>query len=86
MTEENGSWGEEQRQNFTVEATENLVDVAFVMERGDWQAHTVVSFRIDPGTSEGVEAEIDYISLVGKPTAVKAKGKVATSWARLKSK
>ncbi len=86
VTEEEAGWAETQRENFEVEATGNFVDLAFVMERGGWQERTVTGFRIDPGTSEGVEAEIDYISLLGVPTAVKAQGKVATSWARLKSK
>jgi hypothetical protein len=85
ITEEEAGWSENQRQNFEVEATGDFVSLEFVMERGGWQERTVTSFRIDPGVSEGVEAEIDYISLVGPPTAVKAKGKLATSWAKLKS-
>jgi len=87
VTEEETGWSENQRQNFPVEATGDFVDLEFVMERGGWQERTVTGFRIDPGTSEGIEAEIDCISLLGLcETAVTAKGKVATSWARLKSK
>lgn len=85
VTEDEG-WSENQHQNFDVEATGDFVDLEVVMVDGGWQERTVVSFRIDPGTSEGIEAEIDYISLIGPVTAVKTKGKVATSWARLKSK
>ena len=85
VTEEETGWGESQRQNFEVQATGDFADLEFVMERGGWQERTVTGFRIDPGVSEGVEAEIDYISLVGPPTAVEARGKVATSWAKLKS-
>jgi hypothetical protein len=86
ITAEEGGWSENQRQNFDVEATGDFVDLEVVMERGGWQERTLTAFRIDPGTSEGIEAEIDYISLIGVPAAVKVKGKVATSWARLKSK
>lgn len=87
-TEEETGWSENQRQNFEVEATGDFVDLEFVMERGGWQERTVIGFRIDPGTSEGIEAEIDYISLRGVPktTAVEASGKITTSWGQLKNK
>jgi len=63
IAEENGEWGEEQQQDFNLEATDDFVDVVFVMERGGWQERTIKSLRIDPGTAAGVIAEIDYISL-----------------------
>jgi len=85
-TEEEAAWNENQRQNFEVEATDDFVDLEFVMERGGWQERTVTGFRIDPGVSEGVEAEIDYISLKGVPTAVETNGKIATSWGKLKNR
>ncbi|MFQ6039834.1 MAG: hypothetical protein ACE5PV_03175 [Candidatus Poribacteria bacterium] len=85
VTEEETGWAETQRQNFEVEATDDFVDLEFVMERGGWQERTVTGFRIDPGVSEGVEAEIDYISLKGAPTAVETNGKIATSWGKLKN-
>ncbi len=83
-TEENAAWGEEQRQNFTVEATDDLTDVTFVMESGGWQEHSVNHFRIDPGTTEGVIAEIDYISLEGVVSPVESKGKLPALWSKLK--
>lgn len=86
VTQEETGWAETQRQNFDMEATGDFVDLEFVMERGGWQERTVTGFRIDPGVSAGVEAEIDYISLKGAPTAVEAKGKITTSWGRLKNK
>jgi hypothetical protein len=87
VTEEETGWAETQRQNFEVEATGDFVDLEFVMERGGWQERTVTGFRIDPGTAEGIEAEIDYISLRGVPqtTTVEAKGKITTSWGQLKN-
>jgi hypothetical protein len=91
-TEEEAAWSENQRQNFDVEATGDFVDVEVVMERGGWQERTVIGFRIDPGTSEGIEAEIDYISLKGHPappgklTAVETNGKITTSWGQLKNR
>ena len=85
VTEEETGWAESQRQNFPVEATGDFVDLEFVMERGGWQERTVTGFRIDPGTVEGIEAEIDYISLKGGPTAVEANGKITTSWGQLKN-
>ena len=90
VTQEETGWAETQRQNFDVEATGDFVDLEVVMERGGWQERTVTGFRIDPGTSEGIESEIDYISLKGVPktveTAVKVSGKIATSWGQLKSR
>ena len=83
-TEENGAWGEEQRQNFDVEAMDDFADVAFVMERGGWQEHTVNHFRIDPGTAAGVIAEIDYISLENPVAPVESKGKLPVLWSQLK--
>ena len=83
-TEEETGWSENQRQNFEVEATGDFVKLEVVMERGGWQERTVIGFRIDSGTAEAIEAEIDYISLIGPPTAVEAKGKTATSWGQLK--
>ncbi|MBD3184907.1 hypothetical protein GF312_21675 [Candidatus Poribacteria bacterium] len=85
ITEENGTWGEEQRQNFELEASDDFVDVTMVMERGGWQDHTVNHFRIDPGTVAGVVAEIDYISLEPlAASAVDSKDKIATTWAKIK--
>ena len=83
-TEENNAWGEEQRQNFDVEATGDFVDVAFVMEDGGWQEHTVTHFRMDPGTEAGIIAEIDYISLEGPASPVESRGKLAVCWSALK--
>jgi hypothetical protein len=83
-TEENGNWGEDQRQNFTVEATGDFADVTFVMERGGWQENTVNHFRIDPGVEAGITAEIDYISLESLATPVESKGKLAALWSALK--
>jgi hypothetical protein len=72
--------------NFEVQDTDDFVDLKFVMERGEWQKRTITGFRIDPGVSEGIEAEIDYISLKGAPTSVEASGKTAISWGQLKDK
>jgi hypothetical protein len=83
-TEENGAWGEEQRQNFELEASDDFVEVAFVMERGGWQEHTVNHFRIDPGTVAGVIAEIDYISLESPMAPVESKGKLTVLWSELR--
>jgi hypothetical protein len=85
-TEEDTSWREDQRQNFEAPATGDFVALEFVMERGGWQERTVTGFRIDPGVSEGIEAEIDYISLNGAPASVEASGKTAISWGQLKDK
>jgi len=87
VTEEETGWAETQRQNFDVEATGDFVALEVVMERGGWQERTVTGFRIDPGTVEGIEAEIDYISLIGVPktTSVEANAKIATSWGQLKN-
>ena len=83
-TEEDGAWGEEQRQNFTVEASDDFVNVAFVMERGGWQEHMVNHFRIDPGTAAEIIAEIDYISLENPMTPVDSTGKLPVLWSELK--
>jgi len=84
ITEENDAWGEEQRQNFTVEAADGFTDVVFLMEAGGWQEHTVTHFRMDPGTIEGVIAEIDYMSLEGPLAPVERTGKLVTLWGALK--
>lgn len=83
-TVENASWGEEQRQNFDVQAAANFTDIVFNMDRGGWQEHTVNHFRIDPGTEAGIIAEIDYISLNSPVTPVHKMGKLAIQWGALK--
>ena len=88
VTEEDGAWGEVQRQNFEVGATPDFQDLEWELERGGWQDHSVTHFRIDPGTIAGVEAEIDYISLRGLPEgnvkAVSVLDKLTTTWGQLR--
>lgn len=84
ITEEDGAWSELQHQNFALEASDDFVDVAVVMESGGWQEHTVTRFRLDAGTAVGVIAEIDYISLEGLVTPVESRGKLPALWSELK--
>lgn len=84
VTKENTTWGEVQQQTFKVEAKPDFSNIAFLMERGDWQKNTVTRFRVDPGTKAGIIAEIDYISLESPITAVDGKGKLSVAWSALK--
>jgi len=89
VTAEEAGWAETQRQNFDVNSVDDFEDIEIKMTRGGWDKRHDVRFRIDPGTAAGVEAEIDYISLIGSPNpdqAVKPAGKLAVSWGHLKSK
>jgi len=86
---EEPAWNENQRQNFDVNSVDDFEDIEVEMTRGGWDKRHGIRFRIDPGTSQGIEAEIDYISLVGPPEgeqAVEPGGKLAVSWGFLKSK
>lgn len=88
ITDEDGAYSERQRQNFQVAASDDFLDLEFVMENGGWQDEVVTGFRLDPGTAAGVEAEIDYLSLRGIPEgieqAVESNGKLAVTWGELK--
>jgi len=89
VSKEDGNWSEAQHQDFDVNAVDEFQDIEVEITAGDWQKKTILRFRIDPGTSAGVEAEIDYISFngpisTGKPGAVDPKDKLATTWARIK--
>jgi hypothetical protein len=88
VTVENGAWGEDQRQNYDVPDTGGqFLDAQVMIERGGWQERTVKGFRIDPGTAAGVSAEIDYLGFEPMlvATSVEPRGRLATSWARLKA-
>lgn len=84
VTEEDGTWGEAQRENFDVPEAPDFTDIAFTVERGGWQEHTVTHFRIDPGTEADVISEIDYISLEMPVSPVDVQGKLPVTWAGMK--
>jgi hypothetical protein len=88
-SKEDTNWSEAQHQDFDVNAVDEFQDIEVEITAGNWQKKTILRFRIDPGTSPGVEAEIDYISFkgpvsTGKPRAVDPQAKLATIWARIK--
>jgi hypothetical protein len=88
-SQEEPAWNENQRQNFEVTSVDDFEDIEVRMTRGGWDKRHGIRFRIDPGTAVGVEAEIDYISLIGSPNpdqAVKPAGKLAVGWGLLKRK
>jgi len=88
ITDQDGAYSERQRQNFSVAASDDFLDLEFVMDFGGWQDEMVTEFRLDPGTAAGIEAEIDYISLRGIPEgldkAVEYNGKLAVTWGTIK--
>ena len=82
------AWNENQRQNYDVNSVDDFEDIEVEITRGDWQKRDGIRFRIDPGTAQGVEAEIDYISFTGSPNpikAVKPAGNIAVTWGSLKN-
>jgi len=89
VSKEDTNWSEAQHQDFTVDAVDEFQDIEVDITAGDWQKKTILRFRIDPGTSPGVVAEIDYISFRGpvgerEAQALSPGGKLAILWARLK--
>ena len=82
------AWNENQRQNYEVKSVDDFEDIEVEITRGDWHKRDGIRFRIDPGTAQGVEAEIDYISFIGPPNPVKAvklAGNIAVTWGSLKN-
>lgn len=65
ISKEDTHWSEAQHQDFMVEAVDEFKDLAVEITAGGWQSKTILRFRLDPGTSPGVIAEIDYISFNG---------------------
>ena len=61
IIQKDGKWAELPRQNFEVK-----------LKRGNWNKRTIVGFRLNPGATAGIEAEIDYISFTGSPNKGKA--------------
>lgn len=88
ITDQDGTYSERQRQNFLVNTSDDFVDLQFKMTEGGWQEEEIRGFRLDPGISAGVEAEIDYISLRGVPgkpkSVVQYKEKLTTTWGKMK--
>ena len=89
ISDEDGTFTEAQHQNFDVSASDDFEDLEFVMVEGGWQDRMITGFRIDPGNLAGVEAEIDYLSLIGIPEGVNPKaleyiGKLAVTWGDMK--
>lgn len=88
ITDQDGAYSERQRQNFLVNTSDDFVDLQFKMTEGGWQEEEIRGFRLDPGISAGVEAEIDYISLRGVPgkakSVVQYKEKLTTTWGKMK--
>lgn len=81
-------WNENQRQNYQVNSVDDFEDIEVELTRGGWNERDGIRFRIDPGTAQGVEAEIDYISFTGSPNpdqAVKPTGNIAVTWGSLKN-
>jgi hypothetical protein len=81
------AWNENQRQNYDVNSVDDFEDIEVEITLGDWHKRDGIRFRIDPGTAQGVEAEIDYISFTGSPNPVKAvkpAGNIAVTWGSLK--
>jgi hypothetical protein len=89
VSEEDTNWSEAQHQDFDVEAVGEFQDIEVELTAGDWQNKTITRFRLDPGTSPDVVAEIDYISFKGPvspggPSAVNPQAKLTTIWAEIK--
>jgi hypothetical protein len=81
------AWNENQRQNYQVESVDDFEDIEVEITRGGWDKRDGIRFRIDPGTAQGVEAEIDYISFTGSPNPVEAvqpEENIAVTWGSLK--
>ncbi|HIE26221.1 TPA: hypothetical protein EYP66_02925 [Candidatus Poribacteria bacterium] len=82
------AWNENQRQNYEVKSVDDFEDIEVEITRGGWDKRDGIRFRIDPGTAQGVEAEIDYISFTGPPNPVESvqpEGNIAVTWGNLKN-
>jgi len=89
VSKEDTAWSEAQHQDFIVEAVDKFEDLAVEITAGGWQDKTILRFRIDPGTSPGVMAEIDYISFSepippGGAYPVRLKSSLPLLWGELK--
>ena len=69
IIQKDGKWAELPRQNFEVNPEK---DFEVKLKRGNWNKRTIVGFRLNPGATAGIEAEIDYISFTGIPNKAKA--------------
>ena len=91
VSEEDPLWGEAQHQVFGVDAVGRFEDIAVEITAGGWRDKTILRFRLDPGTSPGIVAEIDYISFEkpippGGAFRVTPKGKLSLLWGELKGR
>ena len=69
IIQKDGKWAEFTRQNFEVNSEKEF---EVKLKRGNWNKRTIVGFRLNPGATAGIEAEIDYISFTGSPNKGKA--------------